>query len=223
MREFKKLQELADKSLEQYNNTEFLEEMKNKIRENTAKPKKAAIKRRKMFFTAFTTALSAVVIICSVFLILPKGNTVIEEKHYTIDHKETETVDLSALNDGLTEIYLDNRNYKEIKRYYDTFYNDVLYYETELNVNEFENVLIIIVPNKDYEYTVDYFYDKANIVYDYNLSYLERYIDAGGFYECKVYGYMDTGAEKVYFTYNTYTMGQSSDFVNLVKNLVKKK
>ena len=176
-----------------------------------------------MFFTAFATALSAVVIICSVFLILPQKNIAIEEKHYTVDHQEFESIDLTVLNDGLTEIYFDNRNYEEIKRYYDTFYNEILYYETQLVISEFENVLIILVPNKEYNQYFDHNLDKTDIVYGYELKYMEEYIDAGGFYECKVYGYMDTGAEKVYFTYNTYTMGQTSNFVNLVKDLVKKK
>lgn len=223
MREYKKLQKLADNSLKQYDNREFLEEMKSKIREKNAKPQKTAVKRRKIFYTSFAAALSVVAVIFSVFLIFPNKNVANEEKHYTIDHKETEIVDLNVLNNGLIEIYFDNRDYKEIKKYYDTFYNETLYYETNLIISEFDRILIYIVTNKDYEYTVDYSCDKEDMVYGYNLSYSEEFSDMGGVYECKVYGYMDTGAEKVYFTYNTYTLEQSSNFVNLVKDLIKKK
>ena len=223
MREYKKLLELADKSLEEYNNSEFLEEMKNRIRQNAApQPQKVCVKRRRRFYAAFTAIACAVLIVCSVFWILPKNITV-EEKHYTTDNKATETIDLNTLNNELLNINLDDRDYEEIKRYYDKVYGDILYCETELVIGEFENILIVIVVNKDYEYTVDYNYDKTNIVYDFNLNYLERFIDAGGIYECKVYGQMDTGAEKVYFTYNTYTMEQSSNFVDLVQELIKKK
>lgn len=223
MREFKKLQKLADNSLQQYDNREFLEEMKSKIREKNAKPQKTAVKRRRIFYTSFAAALSVVAVIFSVFLIFPNKNVANEEKHYTIDHQEFEIVDLAVLNDGLTEIYLDNGDYQDIKRYYDTFYNDVLYYETELKVSEFDNVLIAIVPNKDYNQYFDHDLDKTDFVYDYELKYTEEFSDMGGVYECKVYGYMDTGAEKVYFTYNTYTLEQSSNFVDLVKDLIKKK
>ena len=235
MREYKKLQGLADKSLEQYNNAEFLAEMKSQIRQNAKQPQTAKVKKRsRLFFTACATAVSAVLIIVSAFIILPQKNIVIdenpaveepviEEKHYTADNKETETVDLTVLNNGLTKIYLDNRVYKEIKKYYDKFYNDTLYYETELVVSELENILIYIVPNLDYEYYFDYDYNRTATVHEYELDYLEEFMDIGGLYECKVYGQMDTGAEKIYFTYNAYTMEQTSNFVNLVKELIKKK
>ena len=235
MREYKKLQELADKSLEQYNNAEFLEEMKSHIRQNAKQSQTAKVKKHsRLFFTACATAVSAVLIIVSAFIILPQKNIVIdenpaveepviEEKHYTADNKETETVDLTVLNNGLTKIYLDNRVYKEIKKYYDKFYNDTLYYEIELIVNDLENILIDIVINKDYEYIINYDSDKMDTIFEYELSYKEKYNNLGGLYECKVYGQMDTGAEKIYFIYNAYTMEQSSNFVNLVKELIKKK
>lgn len=235
MREYKKLQKLADKTLEQYNNAEFLEEMKSQIRQNIKQPQKAKVKKRsRLSFIACATAVSAVLIIVSVFIILPQKNIVInenptveepviEEKHYTTDNMETETVDLTVLNNGLTKIHLDNRVYKEIKKYYDKFYNDTLYYETELVVSEFENISLFIVPNVDYKYSFNYTFDKTYIIIEYELKFKEEYQNLGGLYECKVYGYMDTGAEKIYFTYNAYTMEQSSNFVNLVKELIKKK
>ncbi len=235
MREYKKLQELADKSLEQYNNAEFLEKMKSQIRQNAKQPQTAQVKKRsRLFFTACATAVSAVLIIVSVFIILPQKNIVIdenpvveepviEEKHYTADNQGVIDVDLTVLNSELTKIYLDNRVYKEIKMYYDKFYNETLYYETELVVSELENIIICIVTNKDYENFFDHELNKVDTVEEYNLKYTEEYEDVGGLYECKVYGYMDTGAEKIYFTYNAYTMEQSSNFVNLVRELIKKK
>ena len=235
MREYKKLQELADKSLEQYNNAEFLAEMKRQIRQNAKQPQTAKVKKHsRLFFTACATAVSAVLIIVSVFIILPQKNIVIdenpaveepviEEKHYTTDNKETETIDLTILNNGLTKFYLATREYEDIKEYYDKLYNEILYYETKLIVSELENIIICIVTNKDYENFFDHELNKVDTIEEYDLKYTEEYEDVGGLYECKVYGQMDTGAEKIYFTYNAYTMEQSSNFVNLVKELIKKK
>lgn len=223
MREYKKLQKLADEYLEQYNNTEFLEEMKGEIRKNAEQANRVEGKKRNLLWAFFASTASVILIAVSLFVFLPLQNVSIEEKHYTVDHQEFESIDLIVLNSGLTEIYLDNRNYKEIKRYYDNFYNDILYYETEFNVSDLENILIILVPNKDYEYTVKHTFDQADVVYEYSLNYLEQFTDMGGIYECKVYGYMDTGAEKLYFTYNAYTVEQSSNFVNLIKEIIKQK
>lgn len=222
MREYKKLQKLADEYLEQYNNTEFLEEMKGEIRKNAEQTKGMESKRRNMLWTFFASAASVLLIAVSLFVFLPQKNVPIE-KHYTADHEETETIDLITLNNGLTEIYLDNRNYKEIKKYYDTFYNEILYYETEFIVSDIENIFIDIVPNLNYKYEFKFACDKTDIVYGYTLDYLEQFTDIGGIYECQVRGQLDTGVEKLYFTYNAYTMEQSSNFVDLIKEIIKQK
>lgn len=222
MREYKKLQRLADEYLEQYNNTEFLEEMKGEIRKNAEQTKGMESKKRNMLWTFFASAASVLLIAVSLFVFLPQKNVPIE-KHYTADHEETETIDLITLNNGLTKIKFNNKQYEEIKQYYDTFYNEILYYETEYVASDIENIFIDIVPNLNYKYEFKFACDKTDIVYGYTLDYLEKFTDAGGFYECEAHGQLDTGSEKVYFTYNGLSLDKSSNFVNLIKEIIKQK
>ena len=223
MREYKKLQRLADEYLEQYNNTEFLEEMKGEIRKNAEQANRGEGKKRNLLWTFFASAASVLLIAVSLFVFLPQKNVPIEEKHYTLDNLEFDNVDLITLNNGLTKIQFDNKQYEEIKQYYDTFYNDILYYETEYVASDIENILIVVITNLNYEYEFKFDFDKMGTVYGYTLDYVEQFTDMGGVYECQVCGQFDTGVEKLYFTYNAYTVEQSSNFVNLIKEIIKQK
>lgn len=223
MREYKKLQKLADEYLEQYNNTEFLEEMKGEIRKNAEQANRVEGKKRNLLWTFFASAASVLLIAVSLFVFLPQKNVPIEEKHYTNDNKRVETVDLDILNNNLLSIRFENKGYKEIRQYYDLHYNEILYYETEFIVSDIENIFIDIVPNLNYKYEFKFACDKTDIVYGYTLDYLEEFTDAGGFYECEAHGQLDTGSEKVYFTYNSLSIETSSNFVNLIKEIIKQK
>ena len=241
MRKDKRLQEYANKSMEQYNNPEIFEQLKQHIK---PKEKKEAwyekISRRTWYAVGgsfATVAIVAIVLLC-VFLIEPSilsphdTNTTPNATDNPTDIPTTppkkEYFGYNETKSSIIEInqYTQKLDYSEknniyVNKYIDIKYGDILYFSMGYyNEENLDNVVLNVVTNQDYNYV---FLDSTNwnktTYRGYELVYNESFEEDEGTYFFTVYAILKTDKENIEIRYEGVSLEETSNFISALDQI----
>lgn len=217
----KKLQALADKSLEHYHDDKFAEECKSIILANKEKEKKFH-KNRKMFSYLSATCASILIVVVSIFFFVPNNN----ESNVWYGGEENviyNDVNVEELNVKVSKIYIDLDNSVYILSATDKYYNEVLYYRIYFLGEGGENLEIVIVINDKYNYPFEHEYNKTENINGFELKYSEKFNFEDDLYTCNAFGEIDTDREKIYLSFDSIEFEESSLFIDFLNQIIKKR
>ena len=241
MKKDKRLQEYANKSMEQYNNPEIFEQLKQHIKPKEKKEAWYERISRKTWYAVggsfATVAIVAVVLLC-VFLIEPgilslhDTNTTPNATDNPTDIPTTppkkEYFGFNEANSSITEInqYTQKLDYSEedninVKKYIDSQYGDILYFSLKYYYEEtIEEVILNVVTNEDYEYD---FKDttgwKQTKYRGFDLSYEEVSVEEDGLYFFTVYAILKTDKENIEIRYEGVSLEETSNFTSALDQI----
>lgn len=242
MKKDKRLQEYANKSMEQYNNPEIFEQLKQHIK---PKEKKEAwyekISRRTWYAVGgsfATVAIVAVVLLC-VFLIEPDilslhdTNTTPNATDNPTDIPTTPpkkeyfgnvisaNSSIAKANQHTEFLDLTENNIVYVKEHTDSQYGDILYFSLKYYYEEtIEEVILNVVTNEDYEYE---FKDttgwKQTKYRGFDLSYEEVSVEEDGLYFFTVNAILKTDKEKIEIRYEGVSLEETSNFISALDQI----
>lgn len=241
MKKDKRLQEYANKSMEQYNNPEIFEQLKQHIKPKEKKEAWYEKISRKTWYAVggsfATVAIVAVVLLC-VFLIEPgilslhDTNTTPNATDNPTDIPTTppkkEYFGYNETNSSITEInqYTQKLDYSEknniyVNKYIDIKYGDILYFSLKYYYEEtIEEVILNVVTNEDYEYE---FKDttgwKQTKYRGFDLSYKEVSVEEDGLYFFTVYAILKTDKENIEIRYEGVSLEETSNFISALDQI----
>lgn len=242
MRKDKRLQEYANKSMEQYNNPEIFEQLKQHIKPKEKKEAWYERISRKTWYAVggsfATVAIVAVVLLC-VFLIEPgilslhdtnttpnaTDNptdipTATPKKEYfgyiLVGNSSTQKVNQYTEALDLTEIDL-----VYVKEHTDSHYGDILYFSMGYyNEETLDNVVLNVVTNQDYNYV---FLDSTNwnktTYRGYELVYNEAFEEDEGIYFFTVNAILKTDKENITIYYEGVSLEETSNFISALDQI----
>lgn len=233
MKKYKRLQEYANKSMEQYNSPEIFEELKQYI-----KPKEVWYEKfsRKTWYAiggSFATIAVVVVVLLCVFLIEPgvlstndlnptpnvsdnpTPSVVPPKKEYFGYNKETDS-SIMEVNQHMQNLELSYDNVVHVKKHSDSQYGDVLYFSMSYyNEETLDSLIINVVTNQDYEYKFnDSTHWRKTSYKGYDLLYNEAYKEDEGIYFFKVDAILETDKEDVAICYEGVSLEETSNFLS---------
>ena len=215
----KKLQALADKSLEHYHDEKFMEECKSIIRANK---EKIVHKNRNMFSYLCAACASILIVVVSIFFFVPYNNE--DKVWYGVEENVVyNNVNVEEMNAKVSKIYLDLDSSVYILSAIDKYYNEVLYYRIYFLGEGGENLEIVIVINDKYNYPFVHEYNKTENINGFELKYSERFNFEDDLYTCIAFGEIDTDKEKIYLSFNSIEFEESSFFIDFLNQIIKKR
>lgn len=221
----KKLQNVADDSLEAYHDDKVAERLKAEIKAQAGEKESACKRSRRIkaaIFSSVSAFAAALVIMLCVFL--PAGTPTDESRYGTSEH--TEFADISAMNAALSycEINADWGNYA-VTVVSDSKTGDEYYYVADIHGSG-ERMRITALIDAKYPRPFGISGDeiKRQAVGKYTVTYTVRYEESetGATY-ADVYGELLTAKERLYFTYHGKAEGQSTGFADCVLASVREK
>lgn len=216
MKNSKKLQKIADKSLNYLNDEEFLQTLKNncksKSQHNSNTPRKQFFKNKWVYLSSF--ALVAAVVSC--FLFLPPAT---KEKQYMTENLKSIESSIEELNKEMHYYHIQNNC--TVTKYYDAIYDDTLYYSVYYDNDNLESLKIIIKINNNYNYEFPHAIYNQKIKYkEYDLQYYETYTNDEDIYIFVSKGEIVTGHEILYIEYQGIGFDANSNFFDLLSQVV---
>ena len=221
----KKLQDIADKSMESAENSIFKHKTENML-ENCSNKKQI----NKKLIWALSSVATIIVIVCLVMVIaLPLNNQSQEEPHYAFEFEQTIKVSIEELNNNLKGISFNNHGENAyIKKLYDDKTKDTLMF-----IFSYDNFYI---PNNANYFSVEmhivtnpYYKDRvyANKVFDksincngYLLEYREIISNVDGIYEFEIEGKMTINGTKLYFEYQNIAFTEDSGLTEMLDTII---
>ena len=233
MKKDKRLQEYANKTMEQYNDPKILEQLKQYI-----KPKKAWHEKipRKSWYAIggsfATVAIVAVVLLC-VFLIepvaLPTNDTnptpnvsdnpsdtpVIPPKKEYFGNVLSANSSIQKVNQYTANLDLTENNIAYVKKHTDSQYGDILYFSLRYVYEEtIEEIVLNVVTNEDYEYDFKDATNWTQTTYkDFELLYEEKVTEEDGLYFFTVNAILKTDKEDIAIKYEGVGLEETSNFL----------
>lgn len=228
MRKNKKMEQIANQSMEHLKNDEFL----NSLVGETPKSEK-----KKFNVRVFQKTIAAV---CAALLIvvgLPIGiffgtqgtKNPTDDIKYAGENERTAVSTLEELNNAMQGATLTIGNPTAVTRKYDSVSNYDLYYVVNYsNEDTFEAVTIVIITNPKYKYTFDnpqalVPLQKTADINGLSMRYRETaeidegisFIESEGYIEC---------TERIHITYTGISFEENtSNFIPLITGMIKKK
>lgn len=217
MRLNRRIKKYADASLEKYNNVEFHNELKSMVLKKN---------KQRSFHKYILCGIMAIIIIVSTTLICTlKPHNVEDEKVYSGDNKISYVSNVNELNSYISDFKINELENLIIKKYYDTHYKEVLYFEIiRTSVDDFIVASIVVNVNKDFNYIFgNYNYNKT---YSFDgvidLKYRESYSLEENIYFHKVYGEFFSGKERFYIFFENTTLDENNGFISFMVSLMNK-
>ena len=242
MKKDKRLQEYANKSMEQYNNPEIFEQLKQHIKPKEKKEAWYEKISRKTWYAVggsfATVAIVAVVLLC-VFLIEP-GILSLHDTNTTpnatdnptdiptIPPKKEYFGNVLSANSSITTANQQTEflDLTEIDLVYvvahrDSHYGDILYFSMGYyNEETLDNVVLNVVTNQDYNYV---FLDSTNwnktTYRGYELVYNESFEEDEGTYFFTVNAILQTDKEDIEIYYEGVSLEETSNFISALDQI----
>ena len=242
MKKDKRLQEYANKSMEQYNNPEIFEQLKQHIK---PKEKKEAwyekISRRTWYAVGgsfATVAIVAIVLLC-VFLIEPSilsphdTNTTPNATDNPTDIPTTPpkkeyfgdvlvgSSSIQNVNQYTEALDLTENKLAYVKEHTDSHYGDILYFSIRYDNEEtIEDIVLNVVTNEDYEYEFKDTTGWTQIEYKgFNLSYKDVFVEEDGLYFFTVNAILQTDKEDIAIYYEGVSLEETSNFISALDQI----
>lgn len=216
MKNSKKLQKIADKSLNYLNDEEFLQTLKNNCKSNS---QHNSIKPRKQFFTrkwVYLSSFALVAAVVSCFLFLPPAT---KEKQYMAENLKSIESSIEELNKEMH--YYQIHNKCTVTKYYDSIYDDTLYYSVYYDIDNLESLKIIIKINKNYNYEFPHAIYNQKIKYkEFYLQYYENYTIDEDIYFFVSKGEISSDQEILYIEYQGIGFDANSNFFDLLSQVI---
>ncbi len=222
MKRNKKIQEIADYSLAEYHDEKTKNELKTIIQSNKAAKEYKLGKRKKLLVSSLVSA-AVIAIIATLITVMPLIKPAQESKQYLSSNQILTDVELSSLNADLSYFVFDVNSQTSILKVTDTFYNETLYYIISIPTG-IGGMEINIITNRDYKFLFDYQYDKKIDIGEFQLNYCEDIKQDDNISSLTtVYGEIKTDKENIYFEYTDIVLGNESNFVDLIHQIIKRK
>lgn len=225
----KRFEQQVNASLNQYNNEDFLNELKEKQKQNTTETRR--IKPRNLIISISSGLLAVVAIVLTCVFAIPKTNggsdrnKPDESVGYMQQYDTLETSSLSAANAAMTGLQLNDVQDISVSRAYDLPSGDTLRYSAACDLNEgFDSLHVDIVVNENYSFYFPYTLDKATTAFGYDMQYKEDIsLDEDmGIYICSVKAILTTDNEKIYIDYSGYSISEEFNFESSLAQLFSK-
>ena len=234
MKKDKMLQEYANKTMEQYNDPEILEQLKQHI-----KPKKAWYEKisRKTWYAvggSFATIAVVVVALLCVFLIEPgvlspndsdptpnvndnPSDTPVVPPKKEYFGEDIETISsIIEVCEYTKNLDLSDLNIVYVKEHTDSQYGDILYFSVKYyNEESLDNFIVNVVTNEDYEYDFKDATNWTQTTYkDFELLYEEKVTEEDGLYFFTVEAILKTDKEDIAIYYEGVGFEETSNFLS---------
>lgn len=212
----------VDESLSRYENPEYLQQLKRDyVREDRQKKISAnapVLKIRRFAMAAFCLVAMSIAIFGGVYL--AEGSGISNDKTYLQANEESITSNITDINESLMNISVSDLHYKRVLLVYDKLYSDNLYYML-INENSLEYYSIITVVNANYNYEFETSQKELTVrqFLTYELEYYQSKVNLGELFEIITVAKFDTGAEKVYITYNELSLDGNSNFLDFISTV----
>lgn len=228
MRRNKKMERIANQSMEHLKNDEFLSSLVG------ATPK---VEKKKFNVHVFQKSIAAICAALLILVALPIGiffgtqgsNNPADDIKYAGENERSAASSLEELNNAMQGAILTIGNPTSVILKYDSVSNHDLYYIVSYSNDEtFEAVTIVVITNPKFEYTFDNpqalvpLKNTADIN-GLSMRYRETaeidegiyFIDSEGYIEC---------TERIHITYTGISFEENgSNFLPLIRNMIKKK
>lgn len=228
MRRNKKMEQIANQSMEHLKNDEFLSSLVGES------PK---VEKKKFNTQVFQKGIAAVCAALLILVALPIGiffgtqgaKNPTDDIKYAGNDERTAVSTLEELNNALQGAILRVENPTTVTRRYDSVSNHDLYYVVNYSNDEtFEAVTIVVITNPNYEYAFDnpqalVPLKKTADMNGLSMRYRETaeidegiyFIDSEGYIEC---------TERIHITYTGISFEENtSNFLPQIRNMIKKK
>lgn len=218
----KKLQKIADKSMESANNIEFKQKIENMLEE---KNEKKACASKKLIW-ALSSVATILVIICLVMaVVLPANKQATETPHYAFEFEKTEEVFVEELNNNLKGFFVNNNiENTYITRIYDDKSKDTLMFVYVYdNLDAFNSINMHIVTNPYYTDRVyaNKIFDKSIDYYGNLLEYKEKVEEIDGIFEYNIEGKLFIKQITIYFKYQNFAFEEDSGMLEMLDTIIK--
>lgn len=228
MRKNKKMERIANQSMEHLKNDEFLSSIVGET---------PTVEKKKFNTHVFQKSIAAVCAALLILVALPIGiffgtqgaKNPTDDIKYAGDGERTAVSTLEELKNAMQGATLTVENPTTVTRRYDSVSNHDLYYVVSYSNDEtFEAVTIVVITNPKYEYAFDnpqalVPLNKTADMNGLSMRYRETaeidegiyFIDSEGYIECK---------ERIHITYTGISFEENtSNFLPLIRNMIKKK
>ena len=221
----KKLQEYANKELEQLKNEEFLNSLKAKqnVHENDVGNKRIY----KIMLSSGISVLCLAIILLCVFLIKPAQTPVADNtKLYLEENISSSEIDVSLLNNDLKVVsFANDIDFNDVRVYRDAKYDETLYYYVSyVSEDELVRVNFTILTNKDYK--IDFLhkdFDRSISISGHELDYAESYTVDEDLYFFKSKGELISDQEIIYIEAEIIGFEENSYFEEVVETIIRGK
>ncbi len=242
MRKDKRLQEYANKSMEQYNNPEIFEQLKQHIKPQEKKEAWYERISRKTWYAVggsfATVAIVAVVLLC-VFLIEPgilssnnmdttpnatdnpTDTPIVPPKKEYFDNYLSANSSIQKANQQTEFLDLTENNLVYVVEHTDSHYGDILFYSIGYyNEENLDNWVLNVVTNEDYNYVYyDSTYWSKTTYRGFELVYNEVLEEDDGAYLFKIDAILKTDKENIEIYCDGVRFEEVSNFLSALDQI----
>lgn len=223
----KKLQKIADKSMESSQNNEFKHKVKVMLEEK--EPRKAYNRK---FVWALSSVASLLLILCVVLCVvfpfqIDNGDKADNDNDigYCEDFEKVAKTSIEELNGALQEVRFNQTLVNtEVQRVYDDVSNDTLMFIFRYeNLEAFDSIVMHVITNSNYvdRAFADKVFDKSCQYKGHLLEYKETVENVDGFYEYNIEGKLTINEEIIYFTYQNFAFIEDSGMMETLDNIIQ--
>ncbi len=216
----KKLQKIADKSMESANNNEFKQNVKNMLVEKDVR--KARINKKLIW--ALSSVATILVVICLVIVfVLPVNNNETKVPHYAFEFEKAEKTSVEELNNKILGFQFFSLKNSEIKRIYDDVSKDTLMYIYVYdNLDAFNTINMHIITNPYYKDRVyaNKIFDKYIDYHGYQIEYKETVEEIDGIFEYNIEGKLVINQIIIYFKYQNFAFEENSGLLEMLDTII---
>ncbi len=226
----KKLGRQADDYLDQFENEQFHQEVKEELFPQPTRARKRIRPKQVWIGFATTMAIACVVLVCCLTLLTPSagqpsGDPVKPpEKEYFFENEEQQISNLIQVNNDLNnEIEFNDLSFTVVRKY-DSLSNDTLYYQlTYINDAMIETINIYVYINEYYKFHWNESdADTTNEIKGINVQYLTSYSNQEFYFTVFTQAYITLDNAKIYVEYNGVSLdGQSNNFLEALAQIIK--
>lgn len=223
----KKLQKIADKSMESANNIEFKQKIENMLEEK--KEGKAHINKKLIW--AISSVATVIVVVCiSVFLgfYFQKENE--SDIGYCEEFEKNMQSSVSELNSYLQEFSFNDLGLDiNITRQYDEISKDTLMFLYSydnydyIDVMNYYSVDMHIITNQKYidRYYEDKIFGKRIDYHGYQIEYKETVEEIDGIFEYNIEGKLVINQTIMYFKYQNFAFEENSGMIEMLDTIIE--
>lgn len=226
----KKLGRQADDYLDQFENEQFHQEVREELFPQPTPARKRIRPKQVWISFAATMAIACVVLVCCLTLLTPStgkpsGDPVKPpEKEYFFENEKQESCALDQINSSLDGSIAFDIAQCDTTRKFDSVSNDTLYYQiVYINEDMLEDIRLQIYINDAYKF--DWHINRCDSnakIKDINVDYLTSYSDQEFYFTVFTQAYITLDNAKIYVEYSGVSLdGQSNNFLQALAQIIK--